>query len=271
MMAFMPSNAPGQSSSPGAPAASRWFGAVAGDYARYRLTYPEPFFARFAARCPQRDRVWDCGCGSGQASLALARHFSEVIATDASAEQLAAAAAQERVLYRCASATASGLEPASVSGVMVAAAVHWFAGPAFDAELRRVARPGAAMAWIGYLPVHMPSAALRAWFETFYSDTLAPWWPPERRLVDNAYQDLTFPAEEWPFPDDLAIERHWDLATFLGHLGTWSAVQRAREQGVDPLVEAERDLRALWPRNGAAPIDLTWPFMGRWGRIGSVP
>ncbi|MFM7675951.1 MAG: class I SAM-dependent methyltransferase [Synechococcus sp.] len=238
---------------------------MAADYARFRLTYPEVFFERFAARSPDRSRVWDCGCGSGQASLALARQFAEVVATDASAEQLAAAPDHGRVRYHQASATASGLEDQSVSAVLVAAAVHWFAGPTFDAEVRRVARPGAALAWIGYLPMRMPTPELRFWFEAFYGETLGPWWPPQRQLVDSSYASLSFPAEEWPFPRDLQIERQWDLPTFLGHLGTWSAVQRARSQGLDLLGAAAEELRPLWPEQGRAPLRLAWPFMGRWG------
>ncbi|MFY8148640.1 MAG: class I SAM-dependent methyltransferase [Prochlorococcaceae cyanobacterium] len=256
---------PAGQSSPAGPA--DWFGAVAADYVRFRLTYPEAFFERFAARAPDRDRVWDCGCGSGQASLALARHFRHVLATDASAAQLAAAAPQERVEYRLASATASGLPSGSVSAVLVAAAVHWFAGPAFDAEVCRVARPGAALAWIGYLPVRMPTPELRQWFDGFYGVTLEPWWPPQRQLVDSAYASLAFPGQEWPFPPDLQIERRWDLPTFLGHLGTWSALQRAREQGVDPLPAAAAQLERLWPEGGRGRLLLVWPFMGRWGRL----
>ncbi len=245
------------------------FGAVAGNYARYRLTYPAAFFERFAASCPERERVWDCGCGNGQASLALAEHFAAVIATDASPEQLAASFPQPRVSYRCAPAQASGLEECSVDGVLVAAAVHWFAGEAFNAEVQRVARPGAVMAWIGYLPVRLPAEPLQRWFDRFYARDLAPWWPQERRWVDASYAGLAFPGREWPFPVDLLIERHWDLATFLGHLGTWSAVQRAREQGWDPVPAAAAELCQIWPGGGTEPLPLAWPFMGRWGVVGA--
>ncbi len=250
------------------PDASRLFGAVAGDYARFRLTYPPEFFERFAQRSPGRGLVWDCGCGTGQASLALAEHFQTVWATDASAAQLAAASPHPRIRYHQAPAEASGLAKAGADAVLVAAAVHWFAGAAFNAEVRRVSRAGAALAWIGYLPVRMPTTALQQWFERFYGHTLGPWWPAERRWVDAAYAGLPFPGREWPFPQDLVIERHWDLAMFLGHLGTWSAVQRAREGGLEPLRAARAELEALWPGGGASPVALRWPFMGRWGEVG---
>ncbi len=241
---------------------------MAADYASFRPTYPAAFFAAFARRCAARAVVWDCGCGNGQAALDLAVHFARVEASDASAAQLAQAVRHPRIRYRQAPAAASGLPAGSVDGVLVAAAIHWFAGAAFTAELRRVARPGAALAWIGYLPLQLESAPLQALLDRFYGRDLAPWWPPQRQLVDRSYADLPFPGQEWPFPQGLWIERHWDLDQLLGYLGTWSAVQAAREQGLDPLPPLERELAAAWPERGAAPLLVRWPFMGRWGRIG---
>ena len=124
------------------------------------------------------------------------------------------------------------------------------------------------MAWIGYLPLRLDSAPLQARLDRFYDADLAPWWPPQRQLVDRAYADLEFPGREWPFPRELWIERHWDLTQLLGYLGTWSAVQAAREQGVEPLAELGLELVGHWPQQGAAPLLVRWPFMGRWGRIG---
>lgn len=248
--------------------ASELFGAVADAYARHRLTYPEPFFDTFVARLPRgaASRVWDCGCGSGQASLALAERVSEVIATDASAEQLRAARPHPRLRYHQATAAASGLEGGSIDAVMVAAAIHWFAGEDFDREVRRVCRPGAVLAWIGYLPMQAGPPDLRRLLHHFHEERLAPWWPHERRWVEASYAGLRFPGLEWPFPGDLWIERRWSLDELLGHLSTWSAVQRAREAGDDPLPALRRDLERTWPRQ-APRVELRWPFMGRWGEV----
>jgi SAM-dependent methyltransferase len=247
--------------------AARLFGAVAAEYAAHRLSYPDHFFSGFADRCSQRQRVWDCGCGNGQASLALAEQFEAVIATDASGEQLASAFPHPRVHYQQAQASCSGLKTGSVDAVLVAAAVHWFAGDAFNAEVRRVCRPGAAMAWIGYLPLRLPSESLQVVLDHFYDQTLAPWWPPQRRWVDQAYAGLPFPGHEWPFPSNLWIERQWDLQALMGYLGTWSAVQAARQAGIDPLPPLQQEFAALWPDGGRQPLLLRWPFMGRWGAV----
>ena len=243
------------------------FSAVASDYANFRPYYPEAFFEAFAGHCRQRQLAWDCGCGNGQASLALAQHFEAVIGTDASAGQLASAAPHDRVQYRHAPANASGLADASVDAVLVAQAVHWFAGEAFNAEVRRVCRPGATMAWIGYQLLQLDPADLQGPIEHFYRHTLEPWWPPERRWVDRAYAGLPFPGEEWPFPDTLWIERHWSLQELLGYLGTWSSVEAARQAGADPLPALSAELQARWPDQGQQPLMVRWPFMGRWGQI----
>ncbi|MEB3207477.1 MAG: class I SAM-dependent methyltransferase [Synechococcus sp.] len=232
--------------------ATNLFSAVAAAYARHRITYP---------------LVWDCGCGSGQAAIDLATAGARVIATDASAAQLAAASPHPRISYQQADATASGLGDASLDGVLVAAAVHWFAGDAFNTEVRRVCKSGAVVAWIGYLPLRLADQRLQSSLDEFHSVTLAPWWPAERRWVEQSYAGLAFPAEEWQFPAGLWIERHWTLYELIAHIGTWSAVQRSREAGSDPLPNLQAELKALWPEMGQAALLVRWPFMGRWGQL----
>ncbi len=57
--------------------------------------------------------------------------------TDASAAQIAHAAAHPRVTYRVVPAEASGLPDASVDLVTVAEALHWFDLGAFYREVQR--------------------------------------------------------------------------------------------------------------------------------------
>jgi SAM-dependent methyltransferase len=254
----------GQGSGTGA---SALFGAVAAAYARHRLTYPSAFFDLLLQRLPASPLVWDCGCGSGQASHDLAERGAQVIATDASAAQLAAARPHPRITYRQATAEVSGLPDACVDGVLVAAAVHWFAGRAFNTEVRRVCKPAAVMAWIGYLPMRLPDSSIQSVMDTFHNRTLSAWWPAERRWVEQSYAGLDFPGEEWPFPAGLWISRRWTLAELLAHIGTWSAVQRSREAGADSLPSLAAELTPLWPDQGAGTLQVRWPFMGRWGTV----
>ncbi len=54
-------------------------------YREARPTYPEELFAWLALQAPDNSLAWDCGCGNGQATVALAAHFGRVIGTDPSA------------------------------------------------------------------------------------------------------------------------------------------------------------------------------------------
>ena len=117
------------------------FSSVAREYANFRPGYPPELFAWLARIAPAREAVWDCGCGSGQASVALAEYFNTVHASDVAPEQIAAAKAHPRVRYSVAPAERSGLAAQSVDLVTVAQALHWFDVNAFYTEAVRVARP----------------------------------------------------------------------------------------------------------------------------------
>ena len=124
------------------------FSARAADYASSRPRYPSALFAWLATIAPRRTLAWDCGTGNGQAATALARRFARVIATDASAEQIANAAPNPRVIYRVAASERSGLPGGCADVVTVAQALHWFDLPRFWDEARRVLRAdGVVAAW----------------------------------------------------------------------------------------------------------------------------
>ena len=61
------------------------FSQIAASYAAYRPHYPDALLAWLASVAPVRERVWDCGTGSGQAAVALAGQFAEATRSGASA------------------------------------------------------------------------------------------------------------------------------------------------------------------------------------------
>src|SRR5438067_390497 len=122
------------------------FSSVAEQYAASRPDYPRSLFAYLAKTAPARRRAWDCATGNGQAARALARHFDRVIATDASARQIAAARPHRRVRYEVRLAEDSGLEPGSIDCVTAAQSLHWFDLPRFWSEARRVLAPAGVLA-----------------------------------------------------------------------------------------------------------------------------
>ena len=242
------------------------------DYAAFRPTYPPALFAWLASLCGQRELAWDCATGNGQAARELTRHFKQVIATDASTQQIEAAEAFPGVEYRVAQAEASGLEAASVDLITVAQAVHWFDLERFYAEARRVLHSGGVIALWGYGRLVLPDALDPA-LERFYSHTVGPYWPPERTLVDDGYRSLAFPFDEVPAPS-FAIQVSWNLPRLMAYLSTWSAVKRyVAALGSDPLVALEAELAALWGAQDSVGIGqnsealrLEWPLFLRVGR-----
>lgn len=239
------------------------FSTVARAYATSRPHYPEDLFAYLATVPARRDLVWDCGAGSGQATLALAGHFHRVIATDASSAQVAAAPRHHRINYSAALAEASGLAAGVVDLVTVAQALHWFDLPAFYVEVRRVLAPGGALAVWTYGNSEFDHEPLDAIVRTFYHDVVGPYWPPERRHVEHAYRDLPFPFAELAAPV-FAMEARWTLPELLGYVGTWSAVTRFRSaRGEDPLLPLERALQEHW--GSAAVRRIRWPLHLRIG------
>ncbi|MCA9657381.1 MAG: class I SAM-dependent methyltransferase [Myxococcales bacterium] len=239
-------------------------------YARHRPRYPAALFARLAELAPGRERCWDCATGNGQAAHALAEHFSSVIATDPSAEQLSQAPAHPRIDFRCERAEASSLAPASVDLITVAAALHWLDHPAFFREVRRVARPGAVLAAWSYAAELRCSPAVDAVIERYAMEVLAPYWATQFRHVRTAYRELDF-----PFPaidiEDFAIELEWSIDQVLGWLRTFSAANAYRsENGGEATAEIDAELRAAWAVDAdvAAPRAIRLPLYFRVGRVG---
>jgi ubiquinone/menaquinone biosynthesis C-methylase UbiE len=245
---------------------TRLFSTVACEYSLFRPGYPDELFDWLARAVPALDAVWDCGCGSGQASVPLAAHFSRVFATDAAAEQVAAAKRHPRVQYSVATAENSGLADASVDLVTVAQALHWFDVEAFCAEARRVARPGAVIAIWNYPRPEFVDRAIDRPFLEFYRDVVGPYWPPERRHVESNYTTLPFPFEELPHPQ-FALELRWNLEQVLGYVSSWSATTRYRQaKGSDPLPLLRASLSPLWPGAGRQ-VAVRMPIGLRAGRL----
>jgi SAM-dependent methyltransferase len=240
------------------------FSSLAANYASFRPRYPSSLFDYLAQACRQRECAWDCACGSGQATLDLATRFAAVIATDASAAQIAAAPPHPKVRYRVASAEASNLAAASADIVTVAQALHWFELAPFYAEVERVLRPRAVLAVWTYGVVHVAGAGAERLLQEFYWQTVQPYWPAERRFVESGYRTLSFPFEEFT-PPAFDMQEHWSLRQLIGYIRSWSATARYVERnGVDPAALLEKSLQPEW---GDPEVlrRISWPLSLRIG------
>jgi SAM-dependent methyltransferase len=234
-------------------------------YRSFRPDYPDELFEWLAGLPPRRDAALDCGCGTGQASVALARHFPRVYAVDPSAGQIAGAIPHDGVVYRVAPAEKTGLPGASVDLVVAAQALHWFDFDRFYPEVRRVGRPGSVFAAFTYGLLAIDDAVDRV-IGRFYRDVIGPFWPPERAHVDSGYRTIPFPFPEIAAPP-FAMGAQWELEHLIGYLETWSAVREYRRlRGTDPLGEITRELQGAW---GAPEREkkIVWPLVLRVGRI----
>ncbi|WP_204141691.1 class I SAM-dependent methyltransferase [Halomicronema sp. CCY15110] len=241
-----------------------YFSGQAADYAQYRPHYPAELFTWLGQQCAARDRVWDCATGNGQAAIALAEHFTQVIATDGSAAQLRQAPPHARITYRVALAAASGIEGHSLDLVTVGQAIHWFSLAAFYAEVQRVLKPNGCLAIWGYGRPQIAVPALEALLQTYYGETLDDFWTPERRLVETGYATLDFPFAELTAPA-YTLRVAWTLPELMGYLFTWSATQRfIATHGVNPLAALAAQMAPHWPGDR---VPMTWPITLRFGRL----
>jgi ubiquinone/menaquinone biosynthesis C-methylase UbiE len=242
------------------------FSGVAGRYADFRPRYPAALFDYLATLAPRHSTVWDCAAGNGQATVDLAARFDKVVATDASREQIASATPHPKIEYRVAPAEQSGLPDNSIALVTVAQAIHWFNFDRFYAEVKRVLVPDGIIAvWTYGINAVEGDDANKLVFK-FYSETVGPYWPPERKLVEEGYRTILFPFAEITAPA-FRMETRWTRDQLLGYFGTWSATNRyIKAKGHNPVELLAADLNRVWP-DGDSPRQITWPLSLRVGRV----
>jgi hypothetical protein len=88
-------------------------------------------------------------------------------------------------------------------------------------------RPGGIIAAWCYEP-HEVGAKVDAVVGRLCGEVLGAYWPPQRKFDDDRYLSLPFPFHELEAPP-FEIREWWDLAHFIGYLGTWSAAELHQE------------------------------------------
>ena len=234
-------------------------------YAQARPGYPEALFDWLSDQCLHHDLAWDAGCGNGQASLALARRFARVHASDPSAEQIAAAPRDPRIHWRIEPAEHCSLHDHSADLVIAAQAYHWFEHERFCGEARRVLRPGGLVAlWCYGLCRITPD--VDALVQHLYEAVLGRYWPHERVHVEDGYRRLPFPFDEIGDVPRFQMRLDWSLPQLLDYLRSWSASQRhRRETGREAVSDLQERFAAAWG-DPAAVREVRWPLSVRAGR-----
>lgn len=240
------------------------FSAGAADYRAARPTYPVALFHFLAFACTATRQAWDCATGSGQAALGLAERFSAVLATDASPAMIAQAARHPRVQYRVAQYDTQ-LPDQSVNLATVAQALHWLDADALMREVRRVLAPAGIFAAWCYSGCRV-TPAIDQVFDQFYSVILGPFWPAQRRHVEDGYRSIALPIDELVVPPIEMVEE-WSVGQYLGYIRTWSGVAKCIEaRGAGPLQEFERAIHDLWGGDARRRV-VRWPLHVRAGHV----
>ena len=243
--------------SPAVPGFNDHFSAIAAQYAQARPMYPQALFDWIATVASPRRLAWEPGCGSGQASRGLASVFERVHATDPSTAQVAQADGPANVVFSVEPGERCSLPDASVDAVCIAQALHWFDRARFFAECSRVLKPGGVLVAWGYQDMIAPSGVDAA-IDPF-RETIEPYWPPERDLIDAAYAGFDWPFEPIAVPR-MAMAAEWTLSRMLVYFSSYSATRRYIEaNGRDPLDAHAAEIAAAWG-DPAATRTLRWPM-----------
>jgi SAM-dependent methyltransferase len=214
-------------------------------YATARPRYPDRLYTFLSSCVASRDRAWDCGTGSGQAAIALAKDFAEVQATDVSAQQIANAIPASNVFYSVQAAEATHFPEAYFDLAIVAQALHWFDLERFWPEVDRVLRPGGVFAAWGYTFFYI-APEIDAVVKSSIFDPIAPYWSPRIRYLWERYQTVGCPFQPIPVPT-IEMSVSWNLPELLAYLHTWSATRQWLEvQGCEFFEIASAKLSPLW-------------------------
>jgi SAM-dependent methyltransferase len=239
------------------------FSTASGDYRTYRPQYPAALFDYLAELAPATNNAWDCGCGNGQATVALAERFDAVTGSDASAAQIAQAEARDNISYLVSPAEEIAAPDDSLDLITVAQAIHWFDHRWFFAEVARSLRPEGVLAAWGYQLLYTDTP-LDDFIVHFHGDVVGPYWPAGRELLDEGYTRIHFPFPRRATPK-FYMRRQWSFPQLLGYLNTWSAVKAYEKAlGRNPVAEHEATLRAVW--GSAERMEIYWPLILYAGR-----
>jgi SAM-dependent methyltransferase len=235
-------------------------------YARHRPRYPDELFAWLASVIPARTLAWDAGTGNGQVAIALTKYVDRVVATDASADQLAHATAHDRVTYRNEPSDRVSLASDSVDLVTAGAAAHWFELDGFYREIRRVAKENAVVALFSYGPRDFTADAVAPIVQRFQEEILDGFWPERIQYVHDRYATLPFPFDEIEAPP-FVMSAEWNLRELLAFLDTWSASQRYLQQHGTRAIDAiAPELARAWG-DADRRREVRCPLFVRAGRV----
>lgn len=241
---------------------SDFFSAGASEYVRFRPVYPDDFLDWLTLLSKERDLCWDCACGSGQATVGIAKRFGKVIATDMSEAQLKNAPSLNNVVWRVATEQQSGIPDRSVDLVTVGQALHWLDQKKFWAECQRVLKNEGIVGVFGYGMAEFSNENVQGLLLEYYHEKLRDYWPNQRKMVERGYACVEFPFEEIEVPK-FHIRSRWGFEEICGYCSSWSASQEFRRKtGEDPIKQLRQEFENVLQ---GGRVEVRWRMFARVG------
>ena len=242
------------------------FSRQAAIYKKYRPTYPQQLYDEILRHVTNRTSCWDCATGNGQVALELSKYFTTVQATDISTAQLKEARPKNNIYYSQGRAEQSSFKADQFDLITVAQAAHWLDVEAFGKEAKRVAKNNGIIAIWGYGLLRI-NKAIDTLLDEFYYEIVGPYWDPQRKHIDNAYETLDFDFELLNHRKDLNISTVWSLGQLKGYLNSWSSVQHyinktGKKTPVNKLIKR---INSLW--DSELNQEVKFPLFLKVGKI----
>ncbi|XP_038576054.1 putative methyltransferase DDB_G0268948 [Micropterus salmoides] len=210
-------------------------------YWKYRISPPDHLIQQvidFLEKQKGRpfELAVDVGCGSGQGTVLLAKHFASVVGTDVSPAQLEVAVQQANkpnITYRQSVAEELPFADSSVDLMTAMSAFHWFDRPRFLQEAHRVLKPHGCLALLNYtidMELSYPdccSHALNQVCKEFYAALQhyrSPHLGPSSIvLYREAYESIPYPDKEWQ--ECVWVKMPMPLSSYMGLVESFSSYQ----------------------------------------------
>uniref|UniRef100_UPI0037E8AD14 putative methyltransferase DDB_G0268948 n=1 Tax=Semicossyphus pulcher TaxID=241346 RepID=UPI0037E8AD14 len=195
----------------------------------------------------------DVGCGSGQGTVLLAKHFASVVGTDISPAQVEVAqqhSKEPNVTYRQCVAEELPFADSSVDLMTAMSAFHWFDRPRFLREAHRVLKPRGCLALLNYtIDMELSysdccSQTLNQVCKEFY-EALKPYYSPHLggksiELYREAYNSSPYPDKEWQ--ECVWVKRPMPLFRFIGLVESFSSFQRLLREDPQKAAKLSQDI-----------------------------
>ncbi|KAM7380796.1 hypothetical protein PAMP_004069 [Pampus punctatissimus] len=195
----------------------------------------------------------DVGCGSGQGTVLLAKHFASVVGTDVSPAQLEVAlqhAKEPNITYQQCVAEELPFADSSVDLMTAMSAFHWFDRPRFLKEAHRVLKPRGCLALLNYtIDMELSysnccSQTLNQVCKEFYA-ALQSYRSPHLgsstiELYREAYESIPYSDKEWQ--ECVWVRRPMPLSSYMGLVESFSSYQALLRSDMQKAISLSQDI-----------------------------